>query len=220
MLIPISTVLVANPFGRLCLFLLQAKTAIRINPSCGFSRLHPFPRDVPTQNDLSTSQNGSFLILETKRQELEMRAVPAGKLRREYPELTLELDTELIRQEIRWSLEIQCRVEIQQSRAAVIVPTVDCLVVVISPTKIDEDGNPHWFSYVTFVDPRTRERSKGHTINATVKVIDHRRDQAQEIYSRIIVKREMRDVLNLVTEECLERGYALKFAHKKLSADE
>ena len=149
-----------------------------------------------------------------------MRAVTAGKLRREYPEMALELDTEHVRQEIRWNLELRCRVEVREKKAAVIIPTVDCLTVVISPTKIDEDGNPHWFSYVTFVDPRTRERTKGHTINATVKVLDHRNDQAKEIYNKIIVKREMRDVLDLVMEECQAAGYGLKFVKQKLADDE
>jgi len=149
-----------------------------------------------------------------------MKAVSAGRIRHLYPELALELDTELIRQEIRWNLELKCRTEIREKRAAVIIPTVDCMAVVVSPTKIDEEGNPHWFTYTTFVDPRTREHSKGHIINATVKVINHGNDQAKEIYNRIMVKREMRDVLDVVISECLEGGYALKFVHEALTDEE
>jgi len=149
-----------------------------------------------------------------------MKADTPGGLRRDYPEMTLELDTELVRQEIRWNLEISCRLKVQNNRAAVIIPAKNCYTVAVSPTKIDEFGNPRWFTYNVSKNSLTGEVRRSHVINATVKVIGNQSDNPKEIYSETMVKKDIREVLKKTIRGCREMGIDLCFVDEPLTDDD
>lgn len=149
-----------------------------------------------------------------------MKAGTPGALRRDYPEMALELDTDLIRQEVRWNMEIACRSHVGDNKAAVIIPGINCYTLVVTPTKVDEFGNPRWFTYSITKLHQTGEIRRSHVINATIKVMSSANYTPKEVLSKTVVMKDMQGVVLEAVKSCHETGFKLCFIPEPLQEDE
>ena len=104
---------------------------------------------------------------------MEWHAYTPGTLRETYPEMTHELDTNLIQMEAEVELRIQHKVLKADNDARIHFKMKDGYSLVLSPSVTDQNGNKRWFKYTFQVRKSTGERRRSHVINGYFDLYKH-----------------------------------------------